>query len=92
MGAFEPPGVDEHAAFMTGLADEGFVLFAGPVAGSEHDRIRVLLIAEATTTADVYDRLAADPWACSQQLATATVEPWTLFVGAERLARNQTAR
>ena len=43
-GAFEQPGVNEHGAFMNKLADEGFVLFAGPLAGSEHDRIRVLLI------------------------------------------------
>ena len=36
---------------MNKLADEGFVLFAGPLAGSERDRIRVLLIAEAASEA-----------------------------------------
>ena len=46
-GAFEQPAVNDHAAFMNSLANEGLVLFAGPLAGSEHDRIRVLLIAEA---------------------------------------------
>ena len=30
-GAFEQPAVSEHAAFMDGLSDEGFVLFAGPL-------------------------------------------------------------
>ena len=46
--------MNDHAAFMSALADEGFVLFAGPLAGSEHDRIRVLLIADAgsETTSD----------------------------------------
>ena len=47
-GAFEQPGVDDHAAFMNTLADEGIVLFAGPLAGSEHGRIRALLIVNAT--------------------------------------------
>ena len=37
-GTATQPGVAEHAAFMNGLADEGFVLFAGPLAGSENGR------------------------------------------------------
>lgn len=37
-GAFDQPGVNEHAAFMSHLADEGFVLYAGPLAGSETGR------------------------------------------------------
>jgi uncharacterized protein YciI len=45
--------VNAHVAFMNSLADEGRVLFAGPPAGSETDRIRVLLIADAATEADV---------------------------------------
>ncbi len=61
-GAFEQPGVDDHAAFMNALADEGIVLFAGPLAGSEHGRIRALLIVNADNEAVIHDRLAADPW------------------------------
>ena len=83
-GAFEQPAVSEHAAFMDGLSDEGFVLFAGLLAGSEHDRIRVLLIANAASEADVHRRLAEDPWARTQRLATTSVEPWILVVGGER--------
>jgi hypothetical protein len=30
-GAMEQPGVADHAGFMNGLAEEGFVLFAGLV-------------------------------------------------------------
>ena len=85
-GAFEQPAVNDHAAFMSSLADEGFVLFAGPLAGSEHDRIRVLLIADAESEAEVHRRLADDPWMRTQRLVTTSVEPWTLLVGAERLA------
>jgi uncharacterized protein YciI len=84
-GAFEQPAANDHAAFMSGLADEGFVLFAGPLAGSEHDRIRVLLIADAASTTDIDRRLTDDPWARTQRLVTTSVEPWNLLLGADRL-------
>jgi uncharacterized protein YciI len=84
-GAFEQPGVDDHAAFMSQLAADGFVLFAGPLAGSETGRIRVLLIADAQSEREVYDTLAGDPWARSQSLSTSSVETWMPIVGAERL-------
>ena len=84
-GAFEQPAVNDHSAFMNGLADEGFVLFAGPLAGSEHDRIRVLLIARAASEADIRRRLADDPWESTRRVVTTNVEPWELFVGADRL-------
>jgi hypothetical protein len=35
-GIYDQPAVDEHAAFMNALADRAFLLFAGPLAGSEH--------------------------------------------------------
>lgn len=85
-GAFEQPGVDDHAAFMNALAEEGIVLFAGPLAGSEHGRIRALLIVNADNEAVIHDRLAADPWAQTQRLVTKSVEPWNLFVGADRIS------
>src|SRR5207249_2534727 len=44
LGAFDQPGVDEHTAFMNALAGQGIVLCAGPLAGSEHQRIHVLLL------------------------------------------------
>jgi uncharacterized protein YciI len=88
-GAFEQPGVDEHAAFMNGLAGEGLLLFAGPLAGSEHGRIRVLLVADAGSEAQVRERLADDPWERARQVVTTTVEPWVLLVGADRLAAAQ---
>ena len=84
-GAFEQPTVDDHAAFMGRLADEGFLLFAGPLAGTEAGRIRVLLIANAASEEDVQRRLADDPWAAESRLVTTSVEPWNLLVGAERL-------
>lgn len=90
-GAFEQAAVNDHAAFMNNLGDGGFVLFAGPLAGSERDRIRVLLIAEAGSETDIHRRLADDPWERAQRVVTTSVEPWSLFVGADRLGAQPTA-
>jgi uncharacterized protein YciI len=89
-GVFEQAGVNDHAVFMNTLAEEGVILFAGPLAGSEHGRIRVLLIADAPSEADIR-RLVDDPWELAQQIATTSVEPWNLFVGAQRLTHAQAA-
>jgi uncharacterized protein YciI len=90
-GTFEQPGVNDHAAFMNALGDEGFLVFAGPLAGSELDRIRVLLIADTDSETDVRRRLADDPWERTQQLLTTTVESWNLLVGAERVSGKEPA-
>ena len=90
-GAFEQPGASDHAAFMNTLSDEGLVIFAGPLAGSERGRIRVLLIADTPSEAEFRRRLAEDPWALAQLLMTTSVEPWNLFVGAERFTTARTA-
>jgi len=90
-GAFEQPGASDHAAFMATLAEEGLVLFAGPLDGTEQGRIRVLLIADAPTEADIRRNLAGDPWEVTNRLVTASVEPWNPFVGAQRLTRSPAA-
>ena len=84
-GAFDQSLVSEHTAFMNSLAENGFVLFAGPLAGSEHDRIRVLLIMEAASEADINRLLAEDPWARTQRLVITSIEAWNLFLGVDRL-------
>lgn len=86
-GAFEQPGVEAHAAFMATLAEGGFVQCAGPLSGSEQGRIRALVVTDAVDEAEIHRRLADDPWARSGHLVTTNVEPWILFVGAERLGR-----
>jgi uncharacterized protein YciI len=85
-GALEQPGIAEHTAFMNELADRGVVLLAGPLAGSESDRIRAVLIVDADSEAKIHRQLAADPWTRTQQLRTVSVESWNVFVGGERLA------
>jgi uncharacterized protein YciI len=84
-GIVDQSGVDEHSAFMNGLAEERFVLFAGPLAGTEAGRLRALLIVDAMDEAEVDARLADDPWAASGHLGLVSVEPWHILVGAERL-------
>jgi uncharacterized protein YciI len=80
------PALADHSAFMTALAAEGFVLFGGPLAGSETGRLRVLLVVDADGEAEIHDRLAGDPWVESELLVTASVEPWRILVGEDRLA------
>jgi uncharacterized protein YciI len=85
-GIAAQPALDDHAGFMNGLADDGLVLFAGPLAGSEHDRLRALLIVKAETEADIHRGFANDPWTIADRLKITSIEPWNVFVGAERLA------
>jgi uncharacterized protein YciI len=85
-GIAAQPDVGDHAAFMNGLAGEGFVLFAGPLAATESGRLRALLIVNASDGDEIHHRLADDPWARADRLAITRIEPWNLIVGADRLA------
>jgi uncharacterized protein YciI len=85
-GIAEQPAMSDHAAFMQTLADEGFVLFGGPLAGSEHGRLRALLIVDANSDDEIHRRLAGDPWVPTGRIATTSIESWNVFVGAERLS------
>lgn len=86
-GIFEQPSVSEHAAFMNALADDGFVVFGGPLAGTEDGRVRVLLVVEADSEAEIISRLDHDPWSTTDQIVTVRAEPWSILVGEERLER-----
>jgi hypothetical protein len=46
----------------------------------------VLLIINAGSEAEIHRRLADDPWVRTEQLLTVSVEPWNIFVGADRLS------
>jgi uncharacterized protein YciI len=84
-GIFEQPAANDHAAFMSALVDEAFVLFGGPLAGSEYGRLRVLLVVDSASEAEIHRRLADDPWALTDQLHVVSIEPWKILAGAERL-------
>jgi hypothetical protein len=66
-------GWDEHAVFMDGLVDAGFVLLGGPLA----DERRVVLAVEADSEASVRSTLARDPWS-GTHLVVDSVDVWTI--------------
>jgi hypothetical protein len=75
----EQSGWDQHAAFMDGLVDTGFVVLGGPLA----DEHRVVLVVEAESEEAVRTTLAEDPWSGSH-LEVASVDPWTIRLDSRR--------
>ncbi|MEZ0449981.1 hypothetical protein [Cellulomonas sp. ICMP 17802] len=73
----EQAGWTEHAEFMDGLVEDGFVVLGGPLV----DEIRVVHAVEAESAADVRSTLADDPWSGSH-LEVESVTPWTLRLDA----------
>ena len=78
----EQDGWDGHARFMDALAEEGFIAFGGPL--GEGDR-RFMFAVEAPSEKAIRERLAADPWERTQQLATVDVQPWEILLRATAL-------
>jgi uncharacterized protein YciI len=75
-GMREQDGWDEHAAFMEGLAEEGFILLGGVLADG-----RAMHVVEAESEEDVRARFAADPWP-QEMLDLATVTRWEILLRA----------
>jgi uncharacterized protein YciI len=73
----EQSGWDEHAAFMDGLVDDGFIVLGGPLAGDG----RVAHAVEAESADAVRETLARDPWSESH-LRVDAIEPWTIRLDA----------
>src|SRR5262245_45322387 len=69
----EQSGWAEHAAFMDGLVDDGFLVLGGPL----YDEVRVVHAVEAGSEAEIRATLARDPWSGSH-LEVDAVEPWTI--------------
>jgi uncharacterized protein YciI len=69
----------EHADFMDGLVESGFVVLGGPLADEE----RVVLAVEASSEGDVRATLARDPWSGSHLLVD-SVDPWTIRLDGRR--------
>lgn len=73
-------GWAEHAAFMDGLADDGFVVLGGPLG----DERCFLLIIDAPTEEDIRARLSRDPWTAAGLLTVSEVEPWRVVLRGPR--------
>ena len=76
----EQAGWDEHAAFMDGLVDDGFIVLGGPIGGDGH---RAMLVVDAADEAEVRARLHRDPWK-PDLLVIDSVWPWTVLLDSVR--------
>jgi hypothetical protein len=72
-------GWPEHASFMDGLVESGFVVLGGPLA----DEQRVVLAVEAASEDAVVSILARDPWS-ETHLVVDSIEPWTIRLDGRR--------
>ncbi|MDQ6815931.1 MAG: hypothetical protein M3018_00795 [Actinomycetota bacterium] len=69
----------EHAAFMTDLLAQGFVVLGGPLA----DEYRVVLAIESDSEDTIRATLARDPWH-GTHLEIDSVERWTIRLDGRR--------
>ena len=75
----EQSGWDDHAAFMDGLVDDGFIVLGGPLATER----RVAHAVEAESEDAVRATLARDPWS-ETHLVVEAIEPWTIRLDGRR--------
>jgi uncharacterized protein YciI len=86
----------EHATFINGLVDEGFLLLGGPLADRSRpdddfspvsepvgdDRLyRTMVVVRAPGSDDAAARLTEDPWIRSGVLVSTSIDRWEVLVG-----------
>ena len=74
-GSREQKFWDEHAAFIDGLVDDGFIMMGGPF-----DDGGAMLIVRAESEEEVRGRLAGDPWYERDLLELVDVKHWQIFI------------
>jgi uncharacterized protein YciI len=72
----EQDGWDEHALFMDGLVEDGFIVLGGPLG----DDREILHAISAPSEQAVRERLAEDNWAHNGMLTIKAIEPWTILL------------
>lgn len=85
VGIREQEGWNEHAAFMDGLVEAGFILFGGPVG----DQRQTLHAVEAANEDQIRRRLAEDPWARARLLAIGSILPWAFWLDFRGLEKSR---
>jgi hypothetical protein len=75
----EQSGWPEHASFMDGLVDDGFIILGGPLA----DEYRVAHVFEAESEEAIRATLARDPWS-GTHLRVEAIDPWTIRLDGRR--------
>jgi uncharacterized protein len=68
----------EHVEFTNGIADEGFLIVAGPV--GDGNPYRAMLVVGADDEGQVAAGLEDDPWTTVGVLETKSVERWEVLV------------
>jgi uncharacterized protein YciI len=66
-----------HIGYVRKLHDEGFVVLAGSLEGTED----ALLIVRATDEQEIKQKLEWDSWTANDLLRTTKVVPWQIRVG-----------
>jgi uncharacterized protein len=79
-GMRQQEGWDDHAAFMDGLVDAGFLLLGGPLGPAPEGDTDTLHIVEAESEEAARARFAEDPWAANGMLTPVSVERWTVLL------------
>jgi hypothetical protein len=69
----EQSGWLEHAAFMDGLVDDGFIVLGGVLG----DELRTAHAVEAGSEDELRETLARDPWSGSH-LVVDSIDAWTI--------------
>ena len=67
---------DEHASFMDGLVDDGFVILGGPLGDGE----QALLMVEAGDEQEVTARMGEDPWVPLGLLRIGALKRWSIWL------------
>jgi uncharacterized protein YciI len=67
---------DDHAAFIDGLVDEGFIVLGGPLV----DEGGALLIVQAEKENEVREKIKDDPWYEHGILKLESVKRWEIFI------------
>ena len=75
-GMREQDGWDEHATYMDGIFDEGWLLLAGPLEGDRH----TMWVVEAESEEEIQRRMQEDPWSKNGMLTPLTIERWDIVM------------
>jgi uncharacterized protein YciI len=72
----EQPFWDEHASFIDGLVDDGFILLGGPLV----DEGGAVLVVNAESEQEARAKLEIDPWYRNGILRLESVRRWQIFI------------
>jgi hypothetical protein len=75
----EQDGWDEHARFMNGLVDDGFIILGGPLEGDRE----ALHVVDAPSEEEIRRRFADDNWAGNGMLTVKSIERWTILLAPD---------